>query len=211
MRFCEADVCSLIRFPADSFSMLVLLVIGVLIVIKSRNEVLFLRFLGVVAISLARGSFIYHATGTYFGQLLDLLGMFLFAIYYLCINVQRLQVFSFKAITALYFATVILSMLVLALNQGIGIMLFGLQLAVALGLEIYLAFGGKKAASYNALIKAWLCFAVGYGFWVLDFKRILCVPENHILTGHGVWHVMSAFAIWYSYQYFRELDIQSAR
>jgi hypothetical protein len=45
-------------------------------------------------------------------------------------------------------------------------------------------------------------FLVAWGFWWLDFLHILCIPSNHILTGHGVWHLMNGLVFWFAYLHY---------
>src|SRR5258708_10723891 len=40
------------------------------------------------------------------------------------------------------------------------------------------------------LILAWI-------FWIIDIKKLKIIPKNHILTGHGVWHILTAASIWF--------------
>jgi hypothetical protein len=206
MRFCEGDVCGLIRFPADAYSMIVLLVVGVMILFSSKGEGVHLRFMASMSIALSIGSFVYHATGTYFGQLLDLMGMYLFSVYYLYFAAQRILNFSFKTISMLYLSTLAVSLAVLLMNADVGILLFTIQFIGSVLLEVYLYRKSGRSVAYKNYFKAISCFGVGYAFWVLDFERILCNPDNHILTGHGIWHILSAVAIWYSYRFLRQFD-----
>lgn len=43
-------------------------------------------------------------------------------------------------------------------------------------------------------------FGIAWIFWIIDIKKMKFLPKNHILTGHGVWHALTAAAIWFAYQ-----------
>jgi hypothetical protein len=45
-------------------------------------------------------------------------------------------------------------------------------------------------------------FAVAYAFWLLDYHRILCCPTCHVLTGHGVWHLLNGVIVWQAFKIF---------
>lgn len=49
----------------------------------------------------------------------------------------------------------------------------------------------KKYISISVLL-----FVIAFVFWIGDISRILCIPDNHILTGHGIWHILTAISIW---------------
>jgi hypothetical protein len=36
---------------------------------------------------------------------------------------------------------------------------------------------------------------VGLAIWLLDIHGPLCDPDNHLVTGHAVWHVLTALAV----------------
>lgn len=43
------------------------------------------------------------------------------------------------------------------------------------------------------------CILVGWIFWIIDIKKLSIIPKNHILTGHGIWHILTAISIWFMY------------
>jgi hypothetical protein len=45
-------------------------------------------------------------------------------------------------------------------------------------------------------------FLVAWSFWWLDFLHILCIPSNHVLTGHGIWHLMNGLVFWFAYLHY---------
>ena len=38
-------------------------------------------------------------------------------------------------------------------------------------------------------------FMIGYGIWWTDKLFWICDPNNHVLTGHAVWHCFTAASI----------------
>jgi len=45
------------------------------------------------------------------------------------------------------------------------------------------------------------CIAVGFGFWILDGKKILCYPTSWF-QGHAVWHALDACSAFFLYVFF---------
>lgn len=39
------------------------------------------------------------------------------------------------------------------------------------------------------------CFAVGVGFFLMDYKRVACLPDNHFFQFHAVWHFLVALSM----------------
>jgi intracellular septation protein A len=66
-------------------------------------------------------------------------------------------------------------------------------------LFVYRALPFKKTNSHDFAISIVL-FILAFVFWTGDITKILCIPENHILTGHAIWHILTAFGIWFLYK-----------
>lgn len=50
-------------------------------------------------------------------------------------------------------------------------------------------------------------FTVAIAFWGLDKTRVLCSPGNHWISGHGVWHLLAAVALYLVYLFYRQFDV----
>ena len=74
---------------------------------------------------------------------------------------------------------------------------------LAAGLEYKL-----KILNVNNIRQALGFFSVAFTFWLLDVKKILCWPDNHFLTGHAIWHLLAAAAIWVYFLAYRDLRTQ---
>ncbi|MEO8348551.1 MAG: hypothetical protein ABI610_06525 [Acidobacteriota bacterium] len=53
----------------------------------------------------------------------------------------------------------------------------------------------------------WIVFLVAFAFWWLDKARVLCSPGNHWISGHGVWHLLNALALYLVYLFYRQFDV----
>jgi hypothetical protein len=60
---------------------------------------------------------------------------------------------------------------------------------------------------YRWLAGYWLVFLTAMTFWWLDKTRVLCSPGNHWISGHGVWHLLDALALYLVYLFYRQFEI----
>ena len=94
-----------------------------------------------------------------------------------------------KKKTFLFFLCLLTFSLSFLYIMKFGNILFASQIILAGWLEWKMLDRSKlKLAAASMLI--------AFTFWLLDVFKILCYSENHILTGHGIWHLLAAFAIW---------------
>jgi hypothetical protein len=210
IRFCEESICSWIKRPSETWSNLIYILVGILILFLVRREnKRHLSLFGYLAILLGIFSGIFHASDTFFGELLDLSSMYLIVIFCITLELKRLIPMPRSKFLIIFLSLSAGSIISLILNKTMGIIifiiLFGLGLftirkvyhmQIKKGLIVDYAYFKKMA--YTILI-AW-------GIWWTDYLKILCVPENHILTGHAIWHLMTGVCIYYIYKFFAQFD-----
>lgn len=49
-----------------------------------------------------------------------------------------------------------------------------------------------------------ITFLIAWGFWWLDFLHIVCNPNNHVLTLHGMWHLLNGLVFWFAFRHYEE-------
>mmetsp|Transcript_995 Transcript_995/g.1579 ORF Transcript_995/g.1579 Transcript_995/m.1579 type:complete len:404 (+) Transcript_995:158-1369(+) len=81
---------------------------------------------------------------------------------------------------------------------------------------LYFKFWNNRRSTRKHKLLAWLpiislaLFAVGYGAWILDKKKIWCFRGPKYITwmrGHALWHLLSAGSLFCMYMYFRTESI----
>jgi hypothetical protein len=187
--FCELDhVSAIIRQPINSFSSLFFLLLLIPILRSSaKNKI----FFSTILIVLSVGSFLLHSTLTLFGQFVDVLGMYLVTSFILLKSLQIQTNFWHK-----YLAT----------NIVLGLLLFTLPqirrelFIVLVVLTIVQSYRSKILFNKNFTL-AILSLSIGGIFWYLDQNRIICSP-NGFWQLHSVWHICSAFSIYFIFKVF---------
>ena len=65
----------------------------------------------------------------------------------------------------------------------------------------------QERAHYKYFWMGLATIIVGEVFSALDFKRVLCFPENHFLQGHAIWHLLAATGIYYIFLFYKQFRI----
>lgn len=203
--FCEERLCAWIREPANTWSNLAYLVVGVGLVAHAlRMRRFSLVSVGVTAVLVAAGSAVFHASATFFGEVLDVFAMMLFALVLLTQNAARLRGWSGTRTNAAFAVGAIASLGLLLGVRDVGIFLFALTVIAAFALEVRLVrTRGWLPGVHVELVRMVGAFAVAWAVWWLDFLRVapVCVPERHVVTGHAVWHVVNASCFVFLYRF----------
>jgi hypothetical protein len=205
MRFCEENLCAWIRQPANAWTNLAYLAAGLFILLHLARHPRRGPFVILAPIAAAVGitSFLYHASGAFFFQVFDLASMFLFSAFLLAANITRLtdrpRLF-YPLFVGVFAAT--LAALLLVRGQS-GAVLFIIEVAAAISLEIALVLRHRPAPNYRPYLLALGFYAVAQFVWILDFTRLWCVPGNHLLPGHALWHLLNAPSFVFIYFFYR--------
>jgi hypothetical protein len=211
VNWCEEELCQLIVNPAGTWSNLAYLVFGLwmwrLARATGRSE---LRLFAPASIIAGLFSGIYHASYTYFFQVFDFVGMFVFCFVVLTINARRLGWIEERHQWPFYLAGVAgMTLLVLVLFE-FGVPIQGLVLIlilVSIGQEIVLRGRASRSneAHYGVYLAALALLTTAAVFSLVDVTRAWCDPTNHWLQGHALWHLFSASALMVLYHFYSRL------
>lgn len=211
-QWCEEKICGPIREPSNAFSNVSFLIIGIYIIAHcSKKKFAHLRVLGIFSILIGLMSGVYHATSSFEGEVLDYSSMFLMSTYFVCANLARLYQWSGARLKWWALGIFVVSVGGILLLEVVGAIFFGLQLAFAFWLELLLWKRSVVNYGYRPFLLSSLLFAIAYLFWNLDRLKILCDPNNHILTGHAVWHILNAVAILFIYRFYSQFELRNER
>ncbi|MCC6527899.1 MAG: ceramidase domain-containing protein [Polyangiaceae bacterium] len=207
LHFCERELCSWITEPANTWTNLGFVVVGVVLArLARRDGARAAGLLGPIAIATGLCSAALHATSSFAGQFLDQSAMFLESALFVALCVRRWLGWSARALAALYAAIVAASVGLLLAFESAGIGLFVAHVLAFLGIELRLFFRDRRRTGYGAFAAAAAVFALSYGLWWLDVSGVACDPDNHVFTAHGAWHLLGAVSFVFWYRHFAQFE-----
>ena len=218
MHFCEQELCGWITQPANTWSNLAYILVGIwLIRLALREGHRALAVIGGIEVVIGLGSFFFHMSSTHVGEVVDVGAMYLLVDYVLVINLARYRRRLGRPLSQGFCAGLFLflvggSISVVALFRGeAGIWLFAIQAVIAGHLEtmLYRKHGGEE--DYTPLRRLLFCFAVAWTFWWLDLLGVVCDPNNHFFQGHAVWHVVNSAVFYFLYRFYAQCAEAQAR
>ena len=204
IKYCEDNLPSYIAQPANSWSNLIFVFVGVYIFLKSRDHKNpLLKFIGPMAVLIGIFSFIYHASYTFVGQFLDLGSMYLLSSYLIILNLRRLntEFFTtrklFSIFSLLIFASFSATYFIRTINNfNIGLPIFALQILAVLILEWQLHKRNVNNYRTQNILIAFVIFIFAFILWNLDFLRIWCDANTfHLINGHALWHILNGISL----------------
>ena len=208
--WCEAQRCAWVVEPANTWSNLAYVAVGLaLVALSRRSPSAQLRAFGPAAIVVGLCSGIYHASYTFVLQILDFAGMYVFCFLLLTVNLRRLGWISpgdaGRRFAQLVIATTALTVAVDFLEIPIQGIVFAL-IVLIVGSELWLR-RRQPAVRLGAFGLAVALITAGGVFSLLDVTRTWCDPTHAVLQGHAIWHVLSALcllAAWFHYRQFED-------
>jgi hypothetical protein len=203
--WCEPTVCSLINEPANTWSNLPFLIVGFILWKKINNATV--KAFGVVVFVMGFLSAVYHATNNLLTQHFDFVGMALMTSFLLAFVTRRiLNVKStiFDKYFWFYFSLNMLTLLFLGLLKLPVQMLLLLNSIPILLAEIYCFVKLKRTKRFSFFILSISILILAQVSAQVDLKRIYCDPQNILLHGHVVWHILCAIAMYFAGLFIRE-------
>ena len=207
VRWCEAQLCSVVVEPANTWSNLAYVFAGLaLLWIGARRGDRTLRIFGLAEIVVGVCSFVYHMSFSGVLQVLDFFGMYVFTNLLLGLNLVRLGVLPRRRFWAVYAASVLaLTALTVALRftpfpiQGI---VFVLILAIVV--TEYLQ-RPPAPLDRRLFLAALATLSVAAGFSAADFSGAFCDPDDHFVQGHAIWHLLGATSLVFAAFFYRQI------
>ena len=188
--FCEARLCEVIAEPANAFTSLSKSLVGGWLIarcLRLRHQALWA--IAVAALIQGPLGFSLHATGTFWGEALDVSGMFLISATLLSFALSRRFSWSAGQLIGRWIGLVALPVAVLLLIPPSGIAVFSVQVIAWLGIELPAKRSPESRRWLNWMLGV---FAAGFAFWIADKTRLVCDPNNHLINGHAIWHLATS-------------------
>ncbi|MBN1383013.1 MAG: ceramidase domain-containing protein [Deltaproteobacteria bacterium] len=174
--------------------------------IKDRKRQLALTF-GVISFLIGLSSFLYHASNTFFFQYFDLASMYLLSGLLAALVLVRLGFVQPRRWLIVFLSVFAGSSVLLFIIRGkSGAIIFGIEVILILLLEGRTRMKSRRKTLYRNLLYALALFVVSFVFWVLDYNGLIFSPGNHLIQGHGLWHILNSFCFVFLYLFYRQFD-----
>jgi len=205
IKFCERELCGWITQPANTWTNIGFILVGFWIIRRAKEwRTPALVWLGHSAWVMGLGSALFHASGTFLFEAWDLLGMFFISGLMLTYNLKRLKPeVSWRVLLWFFVLLSAGSFAGLLLWRPSGISIFALQLTAAITLEVLLHLKDQPV-DYRYGAGILVAFGLALAVWIGDISGHLCDPDNHLLSGHGVWHLLNAVALAFIALFYRQ-------
>lgn len=204
IKWCEEQVCSLVVEPANTWSNLAYVLIGLALWWRGRRrgDALQATF-GRAELVVGVFSFAFHMSYSGYLQILDFAAMFVFVGLTLSLNLVRVGWLAPERRARVYALGVLaFTGLVVALRFTS----FPIQLVtpvLILATVVTEVVASRRVKVDHRWFFASLLSLVGAGVLsALDGARVLCDPSDHVLQGHAAWHVLSAVSLALAWRFY---------
>jgi hypothetical protein len=212
--FCEAIGSGAVAQPANAWSSLAFVLAGLWIVLvpvasssrdEYRNRIVsepaYRRLYGCALAAIGLGSYYYHASLSFAGQVCDMSGMYLLITFALLYGIARRSSIRTGVAMAAYIAW---NAALLGFQMTFPDMrryVFALLVLGVLGIEARYRMEPQGTIESRWLSRATGILGLAFLIWVLDITRVACSPGS-ALQGHALWHMLGALAAWCLYRYY---------
>lgn len=211
VKWCEERICAWVNEPANAWSNLGYIIAGILIIIYARKKMKSLgQVFGFFVICVGFTSMLYHASNNYFTQIFDFIGMYMYVYLLLVLNLFKLDWLPRKKVVPLFLTLVVISTLMIPVTRFFSIpyqlivFLSAVAITVTEALHQIRSAKRREKWSYRYFWIALGTFVLALSCSISDVKRFYCDPTNHWLQGHALWHWIGAFAMGFSFMYYRQ-------
>jgi hypothetical protein len=208
--WCEEELCAFVTNPANTWSNLLYVALGLLMWREARRRrSRALSLFGPTSVAVGVFSLAFHASYTWFLQFFDYVGMFLFCFTVLTLNARRLGWIGAGRQTVFHLGGVALFSAAVPPLFEAGIPIQGLILLLILamvGQELALRRRDGVRPAHRHWWTALALVAAAAVCSGLDLTRIWCDPADHWLQGHAAWHLLTAASLYALFRFYAGLD-----
>jgi hypothetical protein len=212
LKWCEATRCSWVSEPANTGSNVGYLAVAMAfwgMARSARNRAA--RLFAPTAALMGLCSIVYHASNNYLSQVVDFVGMFVYVYLLVRINLVRVWPALRRWQSAVYWGLVIGSVL---LVHAMYLLALRFQLLIAVAVVVLVATelvmmrrGDWQRYRYRSFGLSVLFIVVAQAFSLADLSRAWCRPDNLVLHGHAIWHLLGSVSILFSFLHYRQLEL----
>jgi hypothetical protein len=206
--WCEQELCALVVNPANTWSNLLYVALGVLMwrearALGRRDLAVF----GPASVFVGVSSLVYHASYTYFFQFFDFVGMFVFCFLPLSLAARRLGWIRPGRELALHASGVVAFSAAVPVLFELGVPIQALVFVLIVAIvaqELALRARAADRSAYPWFFAGLALITAAAVFSALDVSRAWCDPHSW-LQGHALWHLLSAASLYALFRFYRAL------
>lgn len=227
--YCEAIRVGRVAQPANSWSNAGFVLAGLAVLAHLRHrgpglmasDIMYPRLYGALGVFLGLGSFAFHGTLRAWGGAADLISMYAYIAFVVAYDAARIGEWGRRRFLVVFATiTAIPSIALAVIPPEYGKWLFAALVAAALVLELAVSVPAMRPWAPRPIDPArrpWFwaglgSFIVANAVWNVSHTGGLWCDPHSLLQGHGLWHLLSALAVWCFYLYFlseRETGLSS--
>jgi len=217
--YCEAIRAGRVAQPANSWSNAGFVLAGLAVLAHLRrrgpglmaSDVFYPRLYGALGVFLGLGSFAFHGTMRAWGGAADLISMYAFIAFVVAYDAARIGTWGRRRFLMVFgLVTAVPSVALAMIPPQHGKWLFAGLVAAALLLEVAVSVPALRPWAPRPIDPArrpWFwaglgSFAVANAVWNVSHTGGPWCDPHSLLQGHGLWHLLSALAVWCFYLYF---------
>ncbi len=219
VKWCEERLCTWFNEPANTWSNLGYMILALLILWQGGRDSDSLqqktaRIYGVALFICGAFSFWYHASNNYLTQVFDFVGMFIWAGFLVVSNLRRMGSITQQRFVPVYVGLILVCTALVPVCRAIGVPYQLLVVLLGIVIAITEAMASRRntgpAFSHRWFYLGLVTIVIAEGFSILDLKRVLCMPQNHIIQGHAIWHIIASVGIYFVYLFYRQFRASAA-
>jgi hypothetical protein len=221
VKWCENNLCAFITTPANTWSNFMYCFFAYKMWKESKNRPS-IQIFALSSLLVGVTSFAYHASYTKFFQFFDFVGMFCFCMTSVTLNARRLEQCSRQKQMLFYSVGVGICTMSFLLVPMLGLpvqILVVILILTTLGQEWWLQTVTYKLHPHmqpnmTPFYSAFLLLFIAFGCSIADLTRVWCNPDNHLVNGHSMWHILTSIVLYLLFKYhsqfaYEEISIDS--
>lgn len=208
LRWCEAMQCGWIVTPINAWTNLAYLLVALLVWVRLKpSSHPLLRAFPPAIVGVGVTSFAYHASYTFWMQVGDFLGMFVFLGVALEASLRGRFPNALNKRYPMYsvaFLAVLASLSSTASFVLLGLPYQGLVFAQIVLLVVVEASGSSSLSSHLQIALA--CMVGAAACSLADQFDVVCHPHS-LFQGHGIWHILSSAALFFLFKHYERIKL----
>lgn len=219
LNFCEHSRDALIKQPANTFSNIGFMIVGLIIAWQLMNEkynfnknrltttLFYPAFFATICVLMGPGSMAMHASTTIIGSYFDVSSMYLIAAFMFAYALMRLLNLSEPKFFFTFLFVIIICNIVYFINKPmLGFLdrnaIFGVFIVLATLLEYVIIYRNKNSIEKKWAILYSIIFIIATIIWQFSKTGNILCHEYSLIQGHAVWHILDAVALYFMFRYY---------